>query len=190
MASSRSLGSATSDKALTTPSGPGRALFLCICLSSLGFIAILAVSAIWDHSIVWLHFFQALQYVAVIALAARGSRWGYFLGISIAGWWNYVTLFVNSFFRSGMRAVLESVHRGAIVRPDQMIAVVAFLFHLILIVACIVAYSRLPRRPAGDAGRLIVALVGALLYFAAIVALFQPRYLTIFPRLLHPHGIF
>jgi glucan phosphoethanolaminetransferase (alkaline phosphatase superfamily) len=153
-------------------------------------MAILAVSAAWDHRIVWLHFFQALQYVAVIALAARGSRWGYFLGIAVAAFWNYSVLFVNSFFRSGMRAVLDSLHQGAIVRPDQMIAVAAFLFHLILIAACIAAYLRLPRRPAADAGRLIATFCVAILYFAAIVALFQPRYLTLFPRLLHPHGLF
>jgi hypothetical protein len=168
----------------------GRGLFACICLSCLGFVAILALAAYWDRSIVWLHLFQALQYVAVIALAARESRWGYFLGISIATFWNYLILFVNGFFRSGMRALLASIDQGAIVRPDQMIAVFAFLLHLVLIGACVAAYWRLRRRTADDAGRLIAAFVGSVAYFIGIIALFQPLYLAMVPHLLHPHAIF
>jgi hypothetical protein len=47
-----------------------------IWIGAVGFIVILALSAVWDPTIRWLHFFQALMYIAVIALTARGSRWG------------------------------------------------------------------------------------------------------------------
>ena len=167
----------------------GRILLACIAGSSCGFVAILALSAAMDHRIVWLHLFQALQYVAVIALAARRSRWGYFLGISIAVFWNYLVLFVNHFFESGMRALVDSIAHGAIERPDQMIAVFAFLFHLVLIGASAAAYFRLHSRSTADLGRLVLVFIGALLYFAAIVAVLQPLYLPMFGSLLHPHAI-
>src|SRR5205814_1192750 len=64
-----------------------------------GFIAILALAAVFDPTIRWLHAFQAVMYLAVIWLAAQTA------------------------------------------------------------------------------------------YFATIVALFQPRYLSQFPRMLHPHGL-
>ncbi|MGE5624158.1 MAG: hypothetical protein ACM3ZT_01265 [Bacillota bacterium] len=65
------------------------------------FIAILAVSAWWDPGIRWLHTFQALLYVATAMLALRRNRWGYFLGIATAGFWNYSVLFLNNFFHAG-----------------------------------------------------------------------------------------
>jgi hypothetical protein len=33
-----------------------------------------------------------------------GSRWGLFLGISVAAFWNYAAMFMNSFFRNGVDA--------------------------------------------------------------------------------------
>jgi hypothetical protein len=39
----------------------------------------------------------------------------------------------------------------------------------------------------GDAGRLLATFVLTTAFFALDMALFQPRYLGIFPRLLHPH---
>ncbi len=40
------------------------------------FIVVLAVSAIFEADIRWLHFFQAWIYIAAIAVSFRGSRWG------------------------------------------------------------------------------------------------------------------
>jgi hypothetical protein len=177
------------DGQLEAPATAGGALKWAIYLSSAGFIVILALAALWDHSIAWLHLFQALMYVAVIWFAARSSRWGYFLGISIAAFWNYGALFVNNFFRSGLRALEASFQTGALTRPDQMIAVFAVLMHLVLIAACLLAYLRLERRSAGDLARFAAAFLVSTAYFAASMALFQPRYLSLFPRMLHPHGL-
>jgi hypothetical protein len=169
--------------------GPSLAAQWTIYVGCVGFIAILAISAVFDHSIIWLHVFQALMYVAVIGLIARDNRWGAFLGVSIASFWNYGALFVNSFFRSGLRAIHQSLAEGRLVHPDQIIAVGAVAFHILVIGGCVVAYLRMPRRPGADAIGLVVAAIGSTAYFAAIMALFQPRYLTMFPRLLHPHGL-
>lgn len=164
-----------------------RSLFGAIALASAGFVLILALAAFFDHTIIVLHVFQALQYLLIVALAARGNRWGYFLAIAVGAFWNYLTLFVNSFVASGWRALMTSIHSGVLTKPDQIIAVFAFGFHLILIVAALAAYLRLPRRPAADWGRLAASFAGAICYFIAIVAAFQPRYLVMVPRLIHPH---
>jgi hypothetical protein len=47
-----------------------------IIAAAIGFIAILALSAVFDHTIIWLHVFQALMYVVVIALVLRRDRLG------------------------------------------------------------------------------------------------------------------
>jgi hypothetical protein len=154
-----------------------------------GFIAVLAISAWFDHTIVWLHLFQALMYVAVIALIARDSRWGAFLGVSIAGLWNYTNLFVTTFFRSGLQAVGQSLDQGRIVHPDQIVAVGAISFHFLVIGGCVAAYLRMSRRPLADAAGFAAVAAGSTAYFAAIMALFQPRYLPLFARMLHPHAL-
>jgi hypothetical protein len=160
-----------------------------IALACLGFVIVLGLAAYWDRSIVALHAFQSSQYVAIVILAAHRNRWAYFLGIAVASFWNYLTLFVNNFVLSGFRALETSIATGVLTRPDQIIAVFGFAFHLVLIVACVIAYLRLSGRSAADWGRLLVSLLGAVAYFAAIVALLQPRYLPMFPKLLHPHGL-
>jgi hypothetical protein len=164
-----------------------RILFWVIALGSAGFVAILAFAAYWDHTIIVLHALQSLQYIFIVALAARRNRWGYFLGIAVGGLWDCVTLFVNNFARSGFHALVASLQAGVLIKPDQIIAAFGFVFHLVLILACFLAYRRLQRRDAADWIRLLVSVAVAVAYFAIIVALSQPRYLTIFPRLLHPH---
>src|SRR5262249_32658252 len=85
------------------------------------FIFVLALSAVWEPDIRWLHFFQAWMYIATIALSLRHNRWGYFIGVSAAGLWAYTGLFVTSFVMSGIR------HLMTLDRPDQIIAVPAWL---------------------------------------------------------------
>src|SRR5450432_2627250 len=102
-------GFAASIGRLTTTDGPPpRALLWSIWAGCIGFVIILALAAVFDRTILWLHLFQAFEYLAVMALAARGSRWGYFLGVSIAAFWNYGAMFVNQFFRNGVRAIGQS----------------------------------------------------------------------------------
>lgn len=160
-----------------------------IWVGAAGFIAILAISAVFDPTIRWLHAFQALMYLGVIALTARGSRWGLYLGVSVALFWNYGAMFVNSFFRGGLRALSQSFAQGRVLHPDQIIAVFAVGFHFLMAAACLAAYLRLPRKSWTDLPAWLATLVGQTVYFAAIMALFQPRYLEQFPRMLHPHGL-
>ncbi len=160
-----------------------------VIFGAAGFIAILALSAMFDHTIIVLHAFQALMYLAVIALVSRRNRWGYFLGAAIAGFWNYVNLFVTNFFESGLRALQHLAATGQLTHPDLLVAVAAVAFHLLMIAACLVRIVQTSRKAGADLRAFLITLVASTAYFAAIVALFQPRYLQIFPRLLHPHGL-
>ena len=74
------------------------------------FILVLAVSAFWQADIRWLHFFQAWMYVATIALALRRNRWGYFIGISSAGLWDYASLVATTFFFNGLEQLSLWMH--------------------------------------------------------------------------------
>jgi|SRR5579859_726426 len=160
-----------------------------IIVGASGFIAILALSAVYDHTIIWLHVFQACLYLAVIGLILKRNRLGYFLGLSVAAFWNYTNLFVTNFFLSGVRAFQQAIATGHAVQPDQMVAVGAVAFHFLMIVGCLILMIQSSRKTGPDLLRLLVVFVAANGYFAACVALLQPRYLTIFPRLLHPHGL-
>ena len=149
------------------------------------FIVLLALSAWWEADIRWLHLFQAAMYVVTIVLVLRGSRWGHFLGLSIAGFWDYVNVFGTSFFFNGLEEISRWARTGH-ARPDLLIAVPAWFSNLLVVIGCAWAYARFPRKSAADLGRLLVAFVLATGYFAADMAVFQPRYLSMFPRLLHP----
>jgi hypothetical protein len=152
-----------------------------------GFILVLAISAYWEADIRWLHFFQAWMYIATIALGLRGNRWGYFIGASAAGLWNYSTIFANTFLFSGLEQLSRWIHTGELARPDLLIAVPAWLSNLLVIIGCMWGYSRLAKKPFGDAGRFLVCFALTTGFFALDMALFQPRYLALFGRLLHPH---
>ena len=151
------------------------------------FTVILAVSAIWEADIRWLHFFQAWMYLATIVLGLGGSRWGYFIGISAAGLWDYANIFVTTFFFNGLQQLSQWIHTGQLQHPDLLIAVPAWFSNLFVILGCLWAYSRLPSKSLSDAGRLLIAFALTTGFFALDMALFQPRYLALFPRMLHPH---
>jgi len=150
------------------------------------FIVVLAVSAVWEADIRWLHFFQAWMYIATIALTLRGNRWGYFIGISAAGLWDYANLVATTFFFNGLQQLSQWIRTGHVARPDVLIAVPAWFSNLLVIVGCVWAYSRLQERSLGDAVRLVITFAITTGFLALDMALFQPRYLAIFPRLLHP----
>lgn len=151
------------------------------------FIAVLGVSAVWEADIRWLHFFQAWMYIAAIMLGLRGNRWGYFIGISAAGLWDYANIFATSFFFNGLRQVSQWAHTGHLARPDLLIAVPAWFSNLFVVLGCLWGYSRLPAKSLRDAGRFMITFAFTTGYFALDMALFQPRYLGLFPRMLHPH---
>src|SRR5256885_16505037 len=114
------------------------------------FIAVLALSAYWEADIRWLHFFQAWMYAATIALTLRGNRWGYFIGVSAAGLWDYTNLFVTAFLASGLHNLSLWIQTGQLARPDQVIAVPAWLGNFLVVVGCIWAYFRHTSERNGD----------------------------------------
>lgn len=150
------------------------------------FILILFVSAVWQADIRWLHFFQAWMYLATIGLVWAGNKWGLFIGLGAAALWNYSSLFVNNFLRNGLHAVAHLLHTGHLSRPDQLIAVVAWLGNLLVIIGCCLVYLHRHDKRWTDIFRLILAFAGTMGFFALDMALFQPRYLAQFTRMLHP----
>jgi hypothetical protein len=67
------------------------------------------------------------------------------------------------------------------------IAVPAWFSNFFVVLGCLWAYFRLPGRSLRDAVRFLVAFALTTGFFALDMALFQPRYLGLFPRMLHPH---
>ena len=151
------------------------------------FIFVLWLSACFAPDIRWLHFFQSWMYFAAIGLSLRRSRWGYFIGISAAGLWDYINLFVNSFLRSGLHWLAMWVSTGKLNHPDQIIAVPAWGANFLVFVDCICAYMKLPLKRSRDWFELVFAFVVTTSFFAAAVALFQPRYLPLLRGIIHPH---
>jgi hypothetical protein len=151
------------------------------------FIFVLALSAFWEADIRWLHFFQAWMYVVTIVLSLRGNRWGYFIGISAAGLWDYANLVATTFFFNGFQQLAQWIHTGHLERPDLLIAVPAWFSNLLVVIGCVWAYAKLTTKTSADLPRFLLAFALTTGFFAAAMAIFQPRYLAIFPRLIHPH---
>jgi hypothetical protein len=158
-----------------------------ILAGSILFITVLALSAIWEADIRWLHFFQAWMYLAAALLGLRRNKWGYFIGISVAGLWDYINLFVTTFFFAGLHEVSHWVQTGRLARPDLAIAVFAWFSNLAVIIGSCWGYARLKKRSVTDLGFLLLCFILTTGFFALDMALFQPRYLALFPRMLHPH---
>ena len=158
-----------------------------ILMGACVFILILGLSAYWEADIRWLHFFQAWMYAGTIALSLRGSRWGQFIGFSAAGLWDYTNIFATTFFYNGLHQLAQWVHTGQLARPDLLIAVPAWFSNLLIVLGCGWAYSLQQEKRPSDIGKLFLTFAITTGFFAGDMALFQPRYLGIFPRLLHPH---
>lgn len=158
-----------------------------ILVGAIAFVLVLGISAYWEPSIRALHFFQAWMYIATMVLGFRHNRWGYFIGVSAAGFWNYINLFVVSFFFNGLEQLGLWVRTGRLARPDLLIAVPAWFSNLLVICGCLWAYLRLREKRVRDTWKLVVAFALTTGFFALDMALFQARYLGIFARLLHPH---
>jgi hypothetical protein len=157
-----------------------------ILIGGIFFILVLYLSAAWDASIRWLHFFQAFMYIATIALALRRNRWGYFIGISAASLWDYTNIFVTTFFFNGMQQLSRWIHTGHLARPDLLIAVPAWFSNLFVVIGCIWAYARLAEKRAGDSVRFIFTFGLTTGFFALDMWIFQPRYLPLFHGMIHP----
>jgi hypothetical protein len=151
------------------------------------FIAVLWLSAYLEPDIRWLHFFQAWMYIAAIVLSLRHNRWGYFIGFSAAALWDYINLFVTTFLKSGLHWMSVSITSGQWQRLDQMVAVPGWLGNFLVIVGAIWAYARLPEKRWSDAGRVASSIIVTTGFFAAAMAICQPRYLPLFKAMFHPH---
>jgi hypothetical protein len=151
------------------------------------FISVLGISAFWEADIRWLHFFQAWMYIATIVLLLRRSRFGYFIGISAAGLWDYANLVATTFFFSGLQQLSLWMHTGHLDQPDLVIAVPAWFANLFVFAGCLWGYLRMPKKMSRDAVMFLIIFALTTGFFALDMALFQPRYLGLFPRMLHPH---
>ena len=127
------------------------------------------------------------MYIASLVLLSRRSKWGCFIGAAAAAFWDYVNVFVTTFFRSGLEQARILMVTGHIARPDLLISVPAWFGNLALILGAALVYAALPTKRWSDAGRMALALAGTMAFFAAAMALAQPRYLPLFKAALHPH---
>jgi len=149
-----------------------------ITLGATIFIVALAVSAAFDAELRGLHLVQASVYVATIVLSRRGNRWGYFVGISAAAFWNYILLFVSPLPGQFMRHPFE---------PDLVLQGLAWIANGLVIVGGVLGFHTLPNRSWTDLGRVVVAFALAIGILAGGIAVFSPQRLTIFAQALHPH---
>ena len=96
------------------------------------FLFALFLSAVFDPGIRLLHVLQALIYIAVIVLTRKISAWGFGAGCVIALFWNYINLFVTTFFKAGLQQLTILLQTGQLHRPDLLIAVIAVAGHFCL----------------------------------------------------------
>ncbi len=129
------------------------------------FVFGLTVSAIFAPQWRVLHVFQALIYVALVALTRRKSAWGFGAGVLIALFWNYLTL-----IRSPVGRNLIEGHGGD---PSTAIQVVAACGHFVIIFACLAGF--LQTRPASRQwAQFATGGVFAIGYLLAMAALVGP----------------
>jgi hypothetical protein len=145
------------------------------------FIFALFLSAVFDPRIRLLHMLQAFIYIAVIVLTRKTSAWGFGAGCIIALFWNYINLFVTTFFKAGLQQLSILLQTGQLHRPDLLIAVIAVAAHFLLITACLAGFLR--TRPGARAwGRFMAGGALAIGYFVAIIITTGPQYVGLLKR--------
>jgi hypothetical protein len=142
------------------------------------FILALAASAVFVPELRPLHATQAVMYVAAMVLSVRAPRWGYFIGTSLAAFWNLVAMFGSPLF-----AYLIA-EPG---RPDLILQALAWLANLAVIVGSIVGYRRLSIKSPRDAGSFAVASLATTALLVGATALLAPTYVSHLAGILHPH---
>jgi hypothetical protein len=147
-----------------------------IAVCSAFFVAVLAVSAWLDPTIRVLHVAEALPYVGAAVLCLRRKRFGYVLGFASGACWLTMATTRTSFVLNGFQRLMAWDFR----RPDLLIAVPAAIATAGLALFSILGYARQPAKSGRDALLFVLALVLMPLFFLAIFAAFQPRYLALF----------
>lgn len=150
-----------------------------VLVSSLAFIFILVLSALYDNSIRILHTFQAVIYVIVIILSFRQSAWGYGAGCFIAVFWNWTNLIHTTFIASGLHEFTTAIQTGQVSNPDKLIAVIAAAAHFVLICSCLAGYFRIRDKGLGKLIKFIGGGLLAVSYFVIIIFLFGPQYIPL-----------
>jgi hypothetical protein len=148
------------------------------------FVVILAVSAYWDPTIRVLHVFEAIPYVAAGALCLRRHKFGYLLGAASGAFWLWCAGTLTTFVRNGFDRLALLIRTGTVDRPDVLIAVPAAMATGGLVLFSAWGYSRLRSKSWADLVRFIATFALVFAFFLAIFALFAPRYLGMFRRLL------
>jgi hypothetical protein len=148
------------------------------------FIAVLAVAAYWDRTIRLLHLFESLPYLIAAFLCLRNRKSGYILAFAAGVFWLWTAGTLTTFVRNGFERLAMLVTTGHVDRPDILIAVSAAISTAGLVVFGIWSYWRLPDKQWRDLGTFTLALALVATWFVGIFALFAPRYLGMFRRLL------
>jgi hypothetical protein len=100
--------------------------------------------------------------------------------------WNYTTLFVNTFLKNGWEQGQILLHSGRLPRPDLFISVPAWAGNLAVLVGRLIGICSLTRKPGAICSDAWWGLVATLAFFALVVAICQPRYLPLLRGALHP----
>jgi hypothetical protein len=149
-----------------------------IAIGSLFFILALVISAAFIPEIRWLHGAQAAMYVVALWLSIRQDRWGYFIGASVAAFWNLVTMFGSPLFA-------ELLAHPA--QPDLVLQGIAWLANLAVVLGSFLGYRRLAARSLRDVGRFALAFVLTTGFLVGATAILAPSYLSHIAGILHPH---
>jgi len=72
----------------------------------------------------------------------RIERVGFGAGCAIALFWNYINLFVTTFFKAGLQQLSILLETGQLHRPDLLTAVVAVVGHFLIIMGCVAGCVR------------------------------------------------
>ena len=78
---------------------------------------------------------------------------------------------------------------GHLQHADLIIAVPAWIGNFLVVAGCVWAYTRRSEKRPVDAVRLALAFALTTGFFAADVAVCQPRYLPLFRAMLHPRWL-
>ncbi len=138
------------------------------------FILCLVLSAVIVPQLRLLHVFQALIYVAVIALTRRNSPWGFGIGVIIPVAWNCLNLFVTHLFQAGAAQFWSLVRTGRVSRPDTLLVTIGSMAHFLLIIACMAGFIQLQPRMK-QWGQFFAGGFLALAYFGLVIAVAAPR---------------
>lgn len=138
------------------------------------FLLALTVSAWVVPQIRFLHFRQALIYVAIVFLVRRDNAWGMGAGVAVAVVWNSLNLFVTHLIQAGAVEFWTFLHTGQVRRPDTMMVPLGGIGHFILIIGCMAAVLQQPRKKE-KWWQFAAGGVVALAYLFLIVAIARPR---------------